>query len=265
MRIYADCKQLMTEAIRDVMEMGHLVEPKTYQNKNIEGNPNFVTREVLVYQYCLVNDGKLNTDPLFITDPRSKEWVNGEFKERIFWKGGTIMNNPGEAYHIREEIWRPFLIKEGHLKGSFDYSYNERFRFPIRLWDINKKDKWDNNLNRVINLLKKDPGTRKAILPIFSMEDVKYNDGSKRIPCSMYYNFLVREDAKGVKRVNLLYHQRSSDVFTHFGNDVALAIMMIDYMAKQTGYGPGNLYHLIDSFHSYQKDWDSLRDLINEF
>lgn len=267
MRIYTDCKQLFSEAIRDVMEMGIVVNPKMYQNKNIAGNDDFTTKEVMSYQYCLCSPlkGEMDLTPLYVTDTRNEEWVAEEFKERVYWSGAQTFMNPGLAWKIREEVWKPFLIKAGQLKGSFEYSYNERFRFRIRSWDLNKADKWDNNLHTVIELLKKDPDTRKAVLPIFSLGDVRYNDGSKRIPCSMYYNFMVRPDSKGVKRVNLIYHQRSSDVFTHFGNDVALAWKMIDYVAHKTGYKSGNLTHNIDSLHAYKINWDSLRSLIDNF
>lgn len=123
------------------------------------------------------------------------------------------------------------------------------------------------SLRSVISLLKNDPDTRKAVLPIFNGEynnDCKYYDGSKRIPCSMYYDFLVRENQKGEKVLNICYHQRSSDFVTHFGNDVYLAWKLMEFVANRIGVKAGYLYHTIDSIHSYKKDWILLKTSLND-
>ena len=55
MRIYCDCYELMSEMARDLWEMGIEVKPKTYQNKKIEGNDDFITKEIISKQYCLTD------------------------------------------------------------------------------------------------------------------------------------------------------------------------------------------------------------------
>ena len=123
-------------------------------------------------------------------------------------------------------------------------------------------------LEAIIRLLKDDPGTRKAILDIYGgyrqsgAMDHDYLDGSHRIPCSMYYDFLLRENAKGETQLNLCYHQRSSDFVQHFGNDVWLAWKMMEYVAEKVGVKPGYLIHTIDSLHVYKKDWVLLKTSI---
>ena len=246
MRIYTDCKELMSEAFRDVFEMGAIVKPKTYQNKVIDGKDEFITKEVIGYQYCLTSLNLENM--LYIADARSKDWVEAELKERL-----TPHTNPGEAWKLRPELWEQFITENDH----FDYTYSERFNDPVGFMGARP-------INLVIKLLVDDPDTRKAILPIFTISDVVRNDGSARIPCSMYYNFMVREDSRGIKKLHISYHQRSSDVITHFGNDVALAFKMMEYVAESTGYQPGYLYHTIDSLHSYKKDWEQLGALIGQ-
>lgn len=78
----------------------------------------------------------------------------------------------------------------------------------------------------------------------------------------MYYDFLIRENARGEKQLNICYHQRSSDFVTHFGNDVYLAWRLMEYVASEVGIKPGYLYHTIDSLHSYKKDWVKLKTSI---
>lgn len=261
MRIYSNPYELMSETARNLWEMGTEVKPKTYQNKNIEGKDDYITKELICEQYCLTHMD--DPSPLFVFT-KSKDWADAEFAERV--SGEPI--NPGKAWKLREDVWKEFLLDNGH----FDYTYSER---------INSKVYFNKNLvtklNAVISLLKGDSDTRKAILNIYgdisdydindyysdvSDRDSNYLDGSRRIPCSMYYDFLVRENAKGEKQLNICYHQRSSDFVTHFGNDVYLAWKLMEYVAREIKIQPGYLYHTIDSLHSYKKDWLKLKTSI---
>lgn len=239
MRIYSDCYELMSETARNLWEMGVEVKPKRYQNKDIEGNEDFITKEITSEQYCLLSSD--NIDYLF-KYTKSRDWADAEFEERV---DTNIVNNPGEAYLLRKDVWEQFLVD-----GKFDYTYAERMTY----------------LNRVINLIKEDPDTRKAILSIYDATiDSNYYDGSKRIPCSMYYNFQRRKDRKGNDKLNLIYHQRSSDFVTHFGNDVYLALKLQEYVANKLNIEVGNFIHNIDSLHSYKKDWGILKTSLKDY
>ena len=234
MRIYSNSFELMSETGRELNSYGQLVKPKTYQNKVIEGNEDFYTKELICQQYCLTSLG----DPVWLfVFSHSKEWADAEFKERIDTSG---IINPGKAWELRKDLWEQFLVN-----GKFDYTYNERMVI----------------LPYTIQLLKSDSDTRKAVLPIFNgngEDDTLYYPGNKRIPCSMYYDFLIRQNGKGEKVLHICYHQRSSDFVTHFGNDVYLAWRLMEYVAKEVGVKPGYLYHTIDSLHAYKKDWTAL-------
>lgn len=242
MRIYSSCYELMSETGRNLWEMGMEVKPKTYQNKNIEGKDEFVTKELICEQYCLTR----MPDPEFLfTYTQCKDWADAEFRERI---DTSNIINPGKAWELRKDVWEQFLVN-----GKFDYTYNERIYHVI-------KD--------LVKLLKNDNDTRKAVIPIFNGDqeslDTLYYDGSKRIPCSMYYDFLIRENASGKKQLNICYHQRSSDFVTHFGNDVYLAWQLMIYVSEQLEILPGYLYHTIDSLHAYKKDWGKLKSSLGE-
>lgn len=255
MRIYSNPYELMSETARNLWEMGTEVKPKTYQNKNIEGKDDYITKELICEQYCLTHMD--DPSPLFVFT-KSKDWADAEFTERI----SEEPINPGKAWELRYDVWREFLVN-----GVFDYTYSERMSRKVGY-----KGKLLTKLDAVINLLKDDNDTRKAILNIYGdvfdsiLEvtgcDSSYLDGSRRIPCSMYYDFLVRENAKGEKQLNICYHQRSSDFVTHFGNDVYLAWKLMEYVAREIKIQPGYLYHTIDSLHSYKKDWLKLKTSI---
>lgn len=243
MRIYSSSYELMSEMGRELNSYGQTVKPKTYQNKNIEGNENFVTKEIICQQYCLTS---LQDPTWLFFYSRSREWADAEFQERI---DTSDIINPGKAWELRKDLWEQFLVN-----GKFDYTYNERIIHVIK---------------PLIRLLKDDNDTRKAVLPIFNGDmdelDTNWYDGSRRIPCSMYYDFLIRQNGKGEKVLHICYHQRSSDFVTHFGNDVYLAWRLMEYVAKEVGVKPGYLYHTIDSLHTYQKDWDKLASSLRVF
>lgn len=245
MRIYSNSFELMSEMGRELNSYGQIVKPKTYQNKVIEGNEDFITKELICQQYCLTSLG----DPVWLfVFSHSKEWADAEFKERI---DTSDIINPGKAWELRKDLWEQFLVN-----GKFDYTYNERMVI----------------LPYTIQLLKSDSDTRKAVLPIFNgngEDDTLYYQGNKRIPCSMYYDFLIRQNGKGEKVLHICYHQRSSDFAQHFGNDIYLAWRLMEYVAQEVGVKPGYLYHTIDSLHIYKKDWHflscNLEDLKDEY
>ena len=252
MRIYSNPYELMSETARNLWEMGNEVKPRTYQNKVIEGNDDFITKELICEQYCLTH----MEDPaaLFVFT-KSKDWADAEFRERI---SGDYLLNPGHAWELRSNIWEEFIVGD-----QFDYTYAERLNGPV-----NFRGRTLTKIKAVVELLKEDSDTRKAILNIFGESylrgdgDAEYLDGEKRIPCSMYYDFLIRENARGEKQLNICYHQRSSDFVTHFGNDVYLAWRLMEYVASEVGIKHGYLYHTIDSLHSYKKDWVKLKTSI---
>lgn len=153
---------------------------------------------------------------------------------------------------MRKDLWEQFLVN-----GKFDYTYPERIWNSLDIYGSTSFN-CDSAMQSVIELLKRDNDTRKAVLPIFHGTDLRFLDGSKRIPCSMYYDFLIRQNGKGEKVLHICYHQRSSDFVQHFGNDVYLAWRLMQYVAKEVGVKPGYLYHTIDSLHAYKKDWTSL-------
>jgi thymidylate synthase len=69
----------------------------------------------------------------------------------------------------------------------------------------------------------------------------------------MYYNFRERNG-----KVDIIYHMRSSDYYEHFRNDIALAYLLLKYIATLSGKEVGSLYMTIDSLHAYKKDWGKL-------
>lgn len=238
MRIYINAEEMIEETKRDLAEMGIVVRPATMQDKYIKGNPDYETRELQNYSYCLL-DAKSQDIP-GVTQP----WADAEFEERVtdpwtrdkfggaFQLMGGEFINPGKAWELRKEVWSEYMHE-----GKLAYTYNELL--------------WNNDQTmKVIKRLMEDPDSRQLWISLWNPNnDPDYLGGVSRVPCSLGYGFQVRDG-----KLNLHYVMRSCDFATHFRNDVYLAIKFLEWVAEKTGYPVGSFTHTIFSLHVYNKD-----------
>lgn len=223
MRIYTNWQECLEETKRDLAEMGVLVKPKSMQDKIIEGDEDYETKELQNYSYTL-----LNADSSKITGV-TQPWADKEFEERVD-KSGSV--NPGTAWLERADVWTEYMHD-----GKMAYTYNERFRR-------------NRQLDKIIMRLKEDHDSRQLWLSVWDPnEDPDKLGGVSRVPCSLGYNFQFRDGA-----LNIHYVMRSCDFNTHFTNDVFLGIKLLEYVAKKTGLPVGNFTHTMFSLHVYKKD-----------
>lgn len=235
MRIYTNWEEAHEEVLRDLVEMGIQVKPKTMQDKVVTGNPDYETKELQNYCYTLL-DAK-SSEITGVTQP----WATAEFRERVFdpytrAHGYPVRLpeyiNPGNAYKLRENVWDEFLHN-----GKFGYTYNEL------LWR-------NDQVTKVLNALYNDPDSRQLWISLWSPDrDPDRLGGISRVPCSLGYGLQVREG-----KLNLHYVMRSCDFVTHFTNDVYLAIKFLEWVAEKANYPVGNFTHTIFSLHIYKKD-----------
>ncbi len=223
MRIYSNTNEAITDIGRELKKCSTTVWTQTMQNKDIHDDPNFETKEIQAFEFCV-----LNTDDKDLMPNVTSDWVMKEFKERI----SPWPVNPGYAYKMREKVWNQFLVE-----GKFDYTYNERVH---------------HNVHKIIQELKRHPETRQAILPIYWPEDVD-KMGKSRVPCSIFYQFMKRDG-----KLDIIYVMRSSDFSTHFCNDLWLADEMRRYIANAVNLPIGKLIMFVSSLHIYKKDWEQL-------
>lgn len=238
MRIYTNAQEMVEEVKRDLAEMGIVVRPATMQDKYVKGNPDYETKELQNYSYCLLN--ARSQDIPGVTQP----WADAEFKERVTdpWDrtpDGKVdplsipdFINPGEAWKLREEVWSEYMHD-----GKLAYTYNEL------LWN-------NDQLTKIMNRLKEDPDSRQLWISLWNPnKDPDFLGGVSRVPCSLGYGLQVRDG-----KLNLHYVMRSCDFVTHFRNDVYLAIKFLEWVAEKTGYPVGDFTHTMFSCHVYNKD-----------
>lgn len=224
MRIYQNCKEMMSEVHRDLQEMGVIKHTKTVQDKIVDGNDDYTTKELVGYSYAILDFSDM--DQMITDNGLSLEWCKADFEERICPRE----INPGEAYKLRP-VWEEFVHD-----GKFSYTYNERIR---------------TQLEKTIDVIKNDHDTRQGIIEIYNSEkDSRRRGGIERIPCSMYYQFISDQNGK----LDIIYNIRSNDFGEHYPYDIWMAISLLKYVAKKVDMKVGKLIYFAGSLHCFKKD-----------
>lgn len=109
-----------------------------------------------------------------------------------------------------------------------------------------------NQVENVIDLLKRKPNTRRAVIQLFDAEDnlKKY----KEIPCTCTLQFLIRDD-----KLHMFTTMRSNDALYGLPHDVFTFTMIQEIFARTLQIEIGGYNHAIGSLHFY-KDKEYLVD-----
>jgi len=250
MRIYTNPVEAAMETERDLFEMGIQVQVQTMQDKDVRDDPDYQTLEIRGYGFKIVDwEFDLATLKAMMKNffPEKYDdaltYVVSEFQERV---NGTPLN-PGQSYKCRQDLWSEFMHN-----GKFAYTYSERMTGQVE---------------HVLDQLQHNPESRQGIITIHSnicpgpynaqggvndvlrSQDIRNCGGVSRIPCSMYYQIMIREN-----KLDLIYTMRSCDLLVHFPIDMSLALCLLDYYADRLGVGYGTFTYFTGSLHAYKKD-----------
>ena len=260
MRIYTDYKEVISEIKRDLVEMGQPISTYSMQNKIIEWDIDYETKEITNYSFCLSNFDNIE-DMIDFAEFEKAEMnrIDQYFKSHKFedyrdymqdkyqiilvekddiqliwkkllqlwikedFKERIALNvNPWDAWKIRPWVWEEFIHDDWfHSYKTFDYTYSERIRLPDLLGQIDQH-----------------PTSRQYVFNIWKDEDRFWVNGKRRIPCSLNYQILVRpnweidDNGKPIFAVNMIYNMRSCDFLTHFPIDIIQAVNLLKHITE---------------------------------
>jgi hypothetical protein len=161
-------------------------------------------------------------------------WADDHFEtERV--SGQPI--NPGETY----KFWRyPASASQHTDTFRFNHSYAERYwpKYANRTYGgvidetiaphlkprMGIRHEYG-DLDTLVTVLYQDPTTRQAYLPIFYPEDLTAAVKQERVPCTLGYHFILRNN-----RMDIVYPMRSCDFVRHFDDDVYLTARLLMYV-----------------------------------
>ena len=144
-----------------------------------------------------------------------------------------FIGGPHELEQYRQEMLDGILDFEIE-KGNWAYTYHSRYA---------------NQYQFIIDELKRNPDSRRAVMDIRRPEDMKSTDPA----CLQHIQYFIRDDALHCK---VLFRSNDACKAT-FMNAFAL-IMLQKRIANELGVEVGSYTHRANSFHCYEKDFATL-------
>jgi thymidylate synthase len=115
-----------------------------------------------------------------------------------------------------------------------------------------------NQLENVIALLRKHPGSRRAVIQLFNAEDLG-TPRHREIPCTNTMQFLVRDN-----KLHLITTMRSNDAYMGLPHDIFCFTMLQEVMARTLGVDVGAYQQCVGSLHLYDRDQAKAQQYIDE-
>lgn len=235
------------------------VDVGEWHAQDVRGNPALVSYELRDTIFRVWIDPRIEQLQRWIKP--NLPWAEDHFLERV--SGKPLNPAPSER-------WWPFAVNANasHKDGEkFSHTYPERMwpkfaNFPgVRsngreVYVPHNGLRYEyGDLNDLLNLLRRNPLTRQAYLPIWFPEDTGAVDG-QRVPCTLGYHFLIRDG-----RLHCSYYIRSCDFVRHFRDDVYMAGRLMQWICEQLSsvLRPGNLTMYIASFHFFEGDRETMK------
>ena len=219
---------------RLVIEEGTSVSTNTWQGKESPG----------MFKECLGVSIKVQMEEE--PDVGRQPWADEHFAERV---SGQPLNPPPS--HLR---WSTGTTNYFEKEQKFSHSYPERM-WPKTLLPhgirYNTAD-----LNTLVEVIKNDPQTRQAYLPIFFPEDLTAASKGDRVPCTLGWQFIVREN-----QLHCFYPIRSCDVARHLHNDIYFANRLALWIRSKADLhvSMGSLHFVCTSLHCFEQDIKALK------
>lgn len=169
-------------------------------------------------------------------------------------------NDVGPLSYYNSKI-KDFSDDGKTLNGAYGYrwrhaKYQEPEHYGKRFAD---------QLNIIIDHLRTEPYSRRAILQMWNVEDDLCNLKSKDVCCNLDVMFEIRDDpttlqddAGPIKHLDMTVTNRSNDLlWGTFGNDFVVFSFLQEYMAARLGVEVGVYHHFSNNLHVYdkRKDW----------
>lgn len=245
---YQSISQAINDAGRTLATVGHTVQSSTWQG--ISDPPPML--EVLDVSFRSPMPQTIESMAEAINP--NLPWADEHFLERV----GGVPTNPGEAY----KNWPYYPKNDKKIRQEkFTHSYQERL-WPKFAGDFEVKPFYPlrgirysvGDLDDVVSLLREQPETRQAFVPIWFPEDTGVAHRG-RVPCTIGYLFMQR-----FGWLHCTYYIRSCDYFRHFRDDIYLACRLTDWVNESLGsiYKLGTLTMHIGSLHC----WGSERNIL---
>lgn len=196
--------------------------------------------QLLSQKEMIGNTKELNNCCIIVHNPTTKDLCFGKRKPSLkylnaelnwYWSGDNSCEEIGKY----ASMWLK-LTDDGKTSNSaYGYILFKKYGF--------------NQLEQIIELLKKDKNSRRAVLNI---SDPTLNRiATKDMQCTMSIQFLVRNN-----ELQETVYMRSNDIYFGFPYDYVFFVSLGEYVAKKLNLKLGLYTHHATSLHMYERDFN---------
>ncbi len=161
-------------------------------------------------------------------------------------------------YAAAELLW----YLSGHDKIEMISYYAPQYkRFSddgIKTWGAYGK-RWQryNQLDNLIDLLRRHPDTRQAIMTCWNTMDLGYAHEKKDIPCTISLQFLIRNST-----LYCICTMRSNDIWLGLPYDIWSFTCLQILIAEELGLKVGTYTHQPGSLHLYERNYKKAGEIL---
>lgn len=164
-----------------------------------------------------------------------------------FLKGSTNIKD------LDCHIWDEWAKKDGSIGPLYGYQWTKWEKFePVDEEKNIYKKTHINQIQNAIDLIKKDPSSRRIIVSAWNVADL---DKMALNPCHALFQFYVVDG-----RLDCQLYQRSADVALGVPFNIASYSALTMMMAQECGLIPGIFTHTIGDAHIYLNHVEGLKE-----
>lgn len=195
-----------------------------FDNILINGIEKSGTKAIFNYGFTILNplDNEINTS--------YRKW-NKKYAD-IEWEWYLSKNRSVEELKKIAKIWDSMHNGDNIVNSNYGYQ-----------WDRNDQ------LNKVIEILKNDNNTRKALITIYDGKEI--NDYRYDTPCTIGIRFWILKN-----KLNMDVMMRSNDLVYGFCNDQYCFSKLMEIVANKLNISIGKYHHFVNDLHIYQKHYN---------
>lgn len=182
----------------------------------------------------------------FIKGITDKEWLK-ERKCHIWDEWG----NPKKAPYGHDEESKQRMLEERDLGAIYGFQWRH-FNAAYDNYDTDYTEKGVDQLQNVVDTLKKDPSSRRMIVNAWNPSML---DQMALPPCHYCFQVTVTDG-----KLNLMWNQRSVDVMLGLPFNIASYALLLHLLAKEAGLAEGRLVGFLGDTHIYSNHVDGAKE-----
>ena len=158
---------------------------------------------------------------------RNWSYTYAEAEWQWYLSGNPNIKKLGELYGKVPAIWKRMADDEGNVNSNYGWQWCR-----------------ENQLGKVISMLKANPETRQATISIYDGKEINLYDNDT--PCTYAVQFTILNH-----KLNMSVVMRSNDLWYGFCNDQYQFSNLQMLVANETEYNVGTYYHFAHNLHLY--------------